>query len=137
MNKQEFIKFVDDYSDHDESVLGDILNILTNKYNRMVQREKKRRDSAHLKGAMDLLSQIWSDKIYKKNPKLFDKTTCCSLLDAISEVYPNIHGGSLAGIELLEHYAKSVRALGWEPEDDFIRDIREKSDWLKKLYAKY
>lgn len=29
--------------------------------------------------------------------------------------------------EFLKHYTKSVRALGWEPSDYFIKDIREKS----------
>ena len=138
MNKQEFIKFVDDYTEVNESVLGDILNIVTAKFNRMVQREKDRRDSAHLKAAFDMIGHIYYMLLYeKKNPKLFDNMTCCSLLDAMSEVYPNIVGGSVAGKKLLEHYAKSARALGWEPEDSFIRDIRGKSEWLRKLYEKY
>ncbi len=135
MDKNTFIKFVDAYTETDESVLGDLLNTVTTKFNRMVEREKNRRDSAHLKAASDMLGHIYYSTIYKKkNPKLFDNETCCALLDAMSEVYPNVVGGSVAGKTLLEHYAKSAKALGWEPEDAFILKVRGKSEWLRKLY---
>jgi hypothetical protein len=55
MNKQEFLQHVDEYTNLDESVLGDLLKIVSTKYTRMVEYEKKRRDSAHFKAARDLL----------------------------------------------------------------------------------
>ena len=137
MNKQEFLQHVDEYTDQDESVLGDLLNIVTTKFNRMVQHEKNRRDSAHFKAARDGLDQVWADRVNVKNPKLFDKTTCACLLDAMSEVYPTCEGGCDAGDQLLKHYSKSVRELGWEPDDCFIKDIRGKSEWLELLYKIY
>jgi len=138
MNKQEFIKHVDEYSDQDESVLGDLLNIVTIKFNRMVEREKNRRDSAHFKAARDLLDEIWRDKIFnKKNPNVFDNSTCCLMLDAMSEIYPTLEGGCPAATELIEHYYKSIKALGWKSDDNFIKHIRGKEEWLEKLYKKY
>lgn len=138
MNKQEFIKIVDNYTNQDESVLGDLLNIVTNKFNRMVEREKTRRDSAHFKAARDLLDEIWREKIFnKKKPKVFDNSTCCLMLDAMSEIYPTLEGGCPAATELIEHYYKSMKALGWRPNDGFIKDVREKEEWLEKLYNKY
>ena len=138
MSENEFLKLVDNYTDQDESVLGDLLNIVTQKYNRMVEREKNRRDSAHYKAMRDLLDQIWVERIFnKKNPKLFDNTSCCTMLDAMINTYPTCDAGCQAGEELLEHYAKSVKALGWKSDDQFIKDVRECSEWLEKLYEKY
>ena len=138
MNKQEFLKLVDNYTDRDESTLGDLLNIVTTKFNRMVEREKNRRDSAHLKALHCLLDEVTCDKILDKtNPELFGNMACCSLLDAISEVYPTAKGSSICGKALLKHYAKSVHALGWKPNDYFIKDVRGKEEWLRRLYSAY
>jgi hypothetical protein len=136
--KEELLKRIVQYAQNDPSIYGDLMKLVSDNWKEMVEAEKNKRESSHAGSLVWMLDHLWTDRIHgKKNPRLFSQTECCELLDPISSVMPEGVGYSSAQGQLLALFAESCRALGWEPEQGFISDIRDKSKFLTALYKNY
>lgn len=136
--KETTLRQVQEYINRDPSILGDLFKLVSDNWNLMVEAQRKERSSQHLFALGEMLDNLWAIAIHKKkNPRLFSNVECCTILEAIDAVDPDCIGGSPARKELLLHVAKSMKALGWHPDDDFITKIRKKRNLLNNLYKNF
>lgn len=137
-SKEQIIKAVEDYSQFDPTILGDLLQYIGRKWEETRKAEASRRDSQHRGALAEMVDNLWAIALYrKKNAKLWSNLECCTLLDACAVVMVNGKGSSEAQRAVARHLAASCRALGWKPKDDFIRNIRKQEEFLAALYEQH
>lgn len=136
--KEELLKKVQDFIHEDPSILGNLFKLVSDNWDRMVEAQRNERESAHLCALEEMLDNLSSVHLYgKRSPRLFTNLECCTLLEAIDATNRKGIGGSPMRKKLLAHAAKSMRALGWQPDDDFIVNIRKKQQLLENLYRNF
>lgn len=136
--KEEFLQKVQKQIDSDASILGDLFKLVSDNWNKMVEAQRNERESTHLRALGEMLDNLWSLTVYKRKvPSLLTNMECCTILEALDAVDPSCTGGSEARKQLFAHIANSCRALGWKPDDTFIKDIRGKSELLTNLYKNF
>ncbi len=135
MDKDQLLNLVEREVSQQPLLIGDLLILIGNNWNNAITEQRELRDSKHLHFLSEMLDNVWSMSLYKKpNARLFSNFECCTILDACDAVMPKAIGGSDSKKRLLRHLAESCRALGWRPDDNFIKDIRGKQEWLQNLY---
>ena len=137
---QKLLEMIEDEVNANPKLLGEIFKYISQKWELMVETQRNERESSHRYALREMVLNTWSFCISgKKSPKLFSNLECCTLLEAADAIYVNGNPGaaSPAERELLQHLSDSISALGWKPEEDFIRHIRKKEAFLKGLYENF
>lgn len=133
--KQQRIKQIKEWVSEDPTLLGSLLKLVANDFDALRESEKNRRDSDHFYALVEMLDNTWAFTLANvKKPKLYSNLECVTLLEACDIVMPDAKGKSPAQEQLLKHLAKSCKALGWKPDDDFITNIRKKKRFMTALY---
>lgn len=136
--KEELLQEVNEFIQENPSILGDLFKIVSDNWNRMVEAQRNERESTHLYALGEMLDNTWALHLSKKEKaRLFTNMECCTLLEAVDAVDPKCIGRSPIRKELLTHLTKSIQALGWKPDDDFIVNIRNKKELLENLYNSF
>ena len=138
MQKKELLELVKREVAVQPHLLGELLKLVADHWGDMVEAQRKERESSHRHALRQMLDNLWSLHLHKrKNPRLFTNMECCTILEAVDAVYPTGKGGCPAETELLDHLAKSFRALGWSPDSTFIKDTMGKAELVRALYENF
>lgn len=138
MHENEFMKMVERQVAEQPDTLGKLFKFVADHWNTMVEAQRNERESTHRHALQEMLDNLWAISIHnKREVRLFTNLECCTILEAVDAVNPTCEGHSNASRELLDHLAKSFRALGWTPDCEFIKNIRQKSKLVSNLYMNF
>lgn len=110
---------------------GDILALLADWNEKHQDEIKEQKHEQGLMATEGLISLLGNKEITPLNVTY--------LIDAIKFRYPNGYDSAACDMdkEILNKFVVAAKAKGFTPEDSFIKDIREFSDLLRKLYEQY
>lgn len=135
MNEQ-LIEKLQKNIDNDPSLIRDLMNLVSLNWEKMKVYEEKHRQTKEKSSVLDLINCI-----YLMSPKrnIFTMSELAFLLDPIEVAFPDgknsLHSTSQKNI--LELFVKSCKHFGFSHEDEFIKKVRHKSDYIAMLYKQY
>ena len=131
-HQQELIDLLQVEIEKDPLFIADIQQLCVDNWGEYVEKINKRRKSEHVNSLREVL-YLAAPKINHKLPK----TKCIRMMDGIRFVFPDGFKScsSEADFAVMWSFVLSVKNLGWKPEDQFIKSVRDYGDYLFMLYA--
>lgn len=114
--------------------MGEVLKTAMNEWNKFVQKTKDARDTQHLNS---VLQMIYAYSGRATAP--IKQSDLPNLIDAVKFAYPKGFAscGCVADKNFLKRFVQGCLDAKYEPDDFFIRDIREFAPQLTMLYDQW
>ncbi len=137
MELNEFQRFaldkITEEIDKDPLFIGVVQDLCNERWAAYVQATKDKRESEHIRSLQSMLHKFASGRI------AIERSVVLALMDGVRFVYPK--GFESCGCEadtlVMWNFTEAIQQLGWKPDDSFIRDIREYSDYLAMIYEQF
>lgn len=136
-DQKKVLEIIKKMMTNDHVFAGKVLETISETWKEIIENQRKSRDSKHRNAIRSSLMCIWKNQIYDNpSPDLFDRLTISDLIDAMDAVYPDSIPDCSAARDIIRHFYNSCLALKIDENDEWICEIKNKSEYIRKLYAK-